>query len=74
MDQKIILASQLLKLSTEEVEKYSKRIPEINGTYYWNPTRGGLHAIIDDNGERLGAASSISYEKLLVAFKNGKRN
>ena len=74
MDQKIVLASELLKMSPEDVVKNSKRIPEINGTYYWNPVRGGLHVIVTDSGERLGAASSISYEKLLAAFQSGKRN
>lgn len=68
------LASQVLKISQEEANKQSKAIEDIDARYYWNSQRGGLHVIIKSNGEKLAASSSISYEKLLNAFKDGKRN
>ncbi len=68
------LAAQVLKVSQEEANRNNKAIEDIDARYYWNPQRGGLHVIIKPNGEKLAASSSISYEKLLKAFKDGKRN
>lgn len=69
-----ILAAQVLKISQEEANKQSKVIEDIDARYYWDSQRGGLHVIIKSNGEKLAASSSISYQKLLNAFKDGKRN
>lgn len=68
------MAAEILKISAEEASKQSKDVEEINARYYWNSQRGGLHVIIDSNGEKLAATSAISFEKLLAAFKSGKRN
>ena len=42
-------------------------------TYYWNPTRGGVGLIINEEGDYLVAGSSVSFEKLLEEYKNGER-
>ncbi len=68
------LAARILKISQEEATKQCKIIKDIDARYYWNSQRGGLHVIIKSNGEKLAASSAISYEKLLNAFKDGKRN
>ncbi len=68
------IAATSLKIPVEEVVKNSKPIPEINATYFWEPVRGGKAVIIDSNGEKLIADSSISFDKHLEEFKNGKRN
>lgn len=68
------LAAQVLKISQEEAKNQSQIMEDIDACYYWNTQRGGLHVIIKSNGEKLAASSSISYEKLLKAFKDGKRN
>lgn len=47
---------------------------EIDGYYFWNSTRGGLSVIINHQGERLCATSSISFKEHLKAFIDGKRN
>lgn len=69
-----IIAAEVLKISEEEAKKYSKSIEDIDAKYYWSSQRGGLHVIIKSNGEKLAAGSAISFEKLLDAFKEGKRN
>ena len=65
--------SELLKLSKEETEKNSKKIDD-NLTYYWNPIRGGISVIVDNEGNYLAAVSSVNFEKLLETFKNGDKN
>lgn len=70
----IKLVSNELNLTEEEVQKYYKEVPEIDGYYFWNPIRGGRSVIINHQCERLCATSSISFDKLLEAFKDGKRN
>ena len=75
MENKIVkIASYVLELSEEEVQKYCKEVPEIDGYYFWNPVRGGLSVIINHRGERLCATSSVSFEEHLKAFKEGKRD
>jgi len=73
-DEIVAIAIEILKMSKEDVIKNSKSIPEIDGFYFWNPTRGGLSIIINSNCEKLGATSSVSFEKHLKAFIEGKRN
>ena len=65
--------SELLKLSKEETEKNSKKIDD-NLTYYWNPIRGGISVIVDNEGNYLAAISSVNFDELLKEFKNGEKN
>ncbi len=65
--------SALLKLSKEETEKNCKKIDE-NLTYYWNPVRGGISLIVDNEGNYLAATSSVNFDDLLEEFKTGNRN
>ena len=75
MDNKIIeIAARTMKISAEEAQKHYKEIPEIGGYYFWNPIRGGISVIVNTDGERLGATSSVSFEKHLKAFNEGKSN
>lgn len=75
MENKIVkIASYVLELSEEEVQKHCKEVPEINGYYFWNPVRGGNSIIINKDGEKLGATSSVNFEEHLKAFKEGKRD
>ena len=75
MDKRIIeIAAAAIRLSFEKTEKHMKSIPDIGAYYFWNPQRGGLSAIVAENGEKLSATSGVNYNKHLEAFKNGKRN
>ena len=75
MDKKIIqTASDVLGITLEEAQRYSKPIPDINAMYFWKPVRGGKAMIINENGEKLVAASAISFDKHLQAFSDGRRN
>lgn len=65
--------SKLLNLSKEETLKNSKKIDE-NLTYYWNPVRGGISLIVDNDGDYLAATSSVNFDELLKEFKTGNRN
>ena len=68
------IAAQTLHISAEDAQKYYKKVDGINAYYFWNPVRGGLAVIVSDQGEKLAATSSISYEKHLQAFLDGNRN
>lgn len=74
MSEIIKIASGVLGISVAETEKNFKEIPEIEAYYFWNPIRGGLAVIINSNGEKLAATSSVSYETHLQAFIDGRRN
>ncbi len=75
MNEKIIeIAASTIKVSREEVVKHCQEIPEISAYYFWDDKRGGLSVIVGADGSRLGATSSVSYEKHLAAYKAGKRN
>lgn len=75
MNNKIIEdVAKKFNMSVEDVKKHSKEVPEIDGYYFWQPFRGGISIIINNVGEKLCATSSISFEKHLKAFKEGKRN
>lgn len=75
MNTKIIeLAANVMKVSVEEAAKYNQSLPDIDAFYFWNPIRGGISVIINSSGEKLGAGSSVSFEKHLKAFLDGKRN
>ena len=68
------IAAQVLKVSMEEAEKHCKPVPEIDGYYFWNPVRGGIALLINSKGEKLGATSSVRFERHLQAFLDGRRN
>jgi hypothetical protein len=51
-----------------------KELPEIDGWYFWNPIRGGKSMIINRNGEKLVANSSVSFDRHLSDFISGRRN
>ena len=72
--QLIEMAANVLHISTEEAEQYWKAIPEYDAYYFWNPIRGGTSVIINAQGEKLGATSSVSFERHLKAFLDGRRN
>lgn len=75
MDNKIVEdVAKEFDMSVEDVKKYSKEVPEIDGYYFWQPVRGGIAVLINKNREKLGATSSVSFDKHLEAFKEGKRN
>ena len=68
------LAASVIKTTVEEAQKNCKRVDEVNGYYFWSNTRGGVSVIINEDGEKLAAGSALSFEKLLAAFLEGKRN
>lgn len=75
MDKKIIkIAATIMKVSEEEAEKHYRIIDDINAFYFWNPVRGGISVIINENGEKLAATSSVNFDKHKEAFMSGKRN
>lgn len=66
--------AKILDVSVEELNNNSKRVEEINATFYWNPIRGGNQILVSDDGSYLASNSGVNYEALLEEFKNGKRN
>ena len=75
MDEKLFeIAANAMRTPLETAKANYKEIPEIEGCYFWNPIRGGISVIINKNGEKLAATSSVSFEKHLAAFIDGKRN
>lgn len=68
------MVSDVLGVDEMVLEDNSKMLDEINAMYYWNPVRGGLAIIVDNNGEKLVATSSVSFEKHYNDFCAGKRN
>lgn len=75
MDKKMLeMAAAVMKVSSEDERIRYKKIPEIDGYYFWLPVRGGIPVIINSNYEKLGASSAVPYEKHLKAFLSGKRN
>lgn len=70
----IEIAAQAMHVTIEVAQKHYKIIDGFNAFYFWNPVRGGLAVIVSEEGEKLTATSSLSYERHLQAFLNGKRN
>lgn len=68
------IAAQVMHVTVEDALKNHKKIPQTNAYYFWNPVRGGISVIVSEDGEKLGAASSVSYERHIKAFMDGKRN
>lgn len=73
-DNIIKLAAATIKISEETAKNNMVEVPEIDGFYFWNPIRGGNSVMIDKNGEKLGATSSVSFERHLQEFLKGRRN
>jgi len=75
MSEKVLqIASEILGISIDEVQKNSKSVPEENAFFCWNPIRGGLQMIINETEEKLVLGSSFSFDKTLELFREGKRN
>lgn len=75
MNKNIIkIAAEHMKVSVDIAEKHYKEISEINAYYFWNPARGGISVIVNSEGEALGAASSVNFDRHLEEFKKGRRN
>lgn len=68
------IAAKTMKVTVEEALKHSKEIPDLDAYYFWNPVRGGIAVIVNAQGEKLGATSSVSFEKHVKAFLGGRRN
>ena len=67
--------SDLLDIPTLSIKANSKRIDNLNATYYYSPSRNGKSMIVADDGSYLLTISSaINYEKLLDEFNTGRRN
>ena len=67
--------SNLLDIPTLSIKTNSKRIDNINATYYYSPSRNGKSMIVADDGSYLLTISSaINYENLLDEFNTGRRN
>ena len=75
MDKAILeLAAETLHIPVEDAEKNCKQVPEADAWYFWNPVRGGGAVIINAEREKLGATSSVSFERHVKAFLDGRRN
>jgi len=68
------MAAEILHITEEDVRKNSKAIPELDASYFWKPARGGMAVIINSSGEKLIAGSSVSFDKHVQAFREGRRN
>lgn len=68
------IAAKAIKVSLEEAESHCKEINDIDAYYFWNPARGGLSVIVNSNGEKLAATSSVNFDRHLEEFKKGRRN
>ena len=66
--------SQLLDMPIANVQLNSKRLNDVNATYYYNSTRGGKSVILSDDGSYLATGFATSFERLLEEFNNGRRN
>jgi len=71
--EQICLASKLLKLSFEDIEKNSTWLSEYNALYISVPIKGGDSLIVSNEGDVLYADSSVSYDLHLSEFLNGRR-
>lgn len=68
------IAARVMKVPVEDALKHCKEIQGHGAFYFWNPARGGIAVIVNEQGEKLGATSSVSFEKHLNAFLDGQRN
>ena len=70
----IKIAAEAMKISEEKAVENYKQIENSNAYYFWNPVRGGIAVIVNEDGEKLSATSAISFQKHWDAFQSGKRN
>lgn len=68
------IAAKSLHITIDQALENHKKIDDLDAYYFWQPMRGGASIIIDSNFEKLGATSSVSFERHLKAFLGGKRN
>lgn len=68
------IAARVMKVSVDKAEKHCKKLEEHDAYYFWNPIRGGIAVIINSAGEKLGATSSVSFDRHLQEFLKGRRN
>lgn len=75
MDERIYsVAAGALGISVEDAKSHSKKVPEADAIYVWDPARGGLSAFVSSDGTKLVAVSSVNYEDHLRTFLEGRRN
>ena len=67
-------AAHFLGIAESEAAKNNKNIEGTDLVYFWNSQRGGRAVIIAPNGEKLVAASGVSFDKHLEKFREGMRN
>ena len=68
------VASRVLGVGTEEAKHIAKPVERTNAYYFYDSKRGGKQVIVDVDGSKLAAGSSVNYEKLVDEFKDGARN
>lgn len=66
--------AEIIELEIDEVPKYSKELEGFDGSYFYNPIRGGVGIIVDKDGFYLGAASSVNLDKHIEEFVERKNN
>lgn len=76
MDERLLqIAAEAIRIPAEEAAKYWKTVPGHDELYYaYNPVRGGLAVILNQDGEKLVATSGVSLQKHLDTFLCGRRN
>ena len=72
-EEQIKLASELIRISYEEAEKYCRPIENSNALYFSVPVRGGDSIIVGEDGQVLYANSSIDYLKHVDEYNKGRR-
>jgi len=70
----ISMASEILEISPSEACENCEPVPEIDGYYIWDSSRGGLSMLVSESGERLVATSSVGFDEHLEAYLAGRRN
>ena len=72
-EEQIKLASELLKISYEDAEKYCSEIENSNALYFSVPVKGGASLIVGNDAQVLYADSSVGYTRHLEEYNNGRR-
>lgn len=71
--EQIKLASELLNITYEEIEKNAHEVADGKAIYVSIPEKGGPSLIVGTDGQVLYANSSVSYDKHLEEYNNGRR-
>lgn len=75
MDKKLYqIAAEALGISADQAIGHSRVLEEYDAVYVWNPARGGLAAIIANDGSKLVAGSAVNFDDHLKTFVDGRRN